>query len=71
MKKKAVRRVRRSSTTSEFRFDYSQAQPNRFAGRNRGKTVVVLLAPDVAKVFKDGEAVNRALRATIKAIGRG
>jgi hypothetical protein len=54
----------------EYRLDYSKAQPNRFAGRTGKKSVVVLLAPDVAKVFKDGEAVNQALRSVIAAYRR-
>jgi len=52
----------------EYRFDYSRAQPNRFARRAQQKSVVVLLAPDVAKVFKTGESVNDALRAILKAL---
>jgi hypothetical protein len=55
---------------SEYRFDYANARPNRFARRARAKTVVVLLAPDVAKVFKTGESVNEALRAIMKAVPR-
>jgi len=55
---------------SEYRFDYAQARPNRFARRARAKSVVVLLAPDVAKVFKTGESVNDALRAIMKAAPR-
>jgi hypothetical protein len=55
---------------SEYRFDYAKARPNRFARRARAKTVVVLLAPDVAKVFKTGESVNDALRAILKAVPR-
>ncbi len=55
---------------AEYRLDYSQARPNRFAGRLGEKAVVVLLAPDVAKVFKDGESVNNALRAVITAYPR-
>jgi len=54
----------------EYRFDYAKARPNRFARRARGKSVVVLLAPDVAKVFKTGESVNDALRAIMKAVPR-
>ena len=30
----------------EYRFDYAKAQSNRFAGRAKGKSVVVRLAPD-------------------------
>jgi hypothetical protein len=52
----------------EYRFDYAKAQSNRFAGRAKGKSVVVLLAPDVARVFKDGESVNAALRAVMSAM---
>lgn len=54
----------------EYRFDYAKAEPNRFAHRARAKSVVVLLAPDVAKVFKTGESVNEALRAILKAMPR-
>jgi len=55
---------------SEYRFDYANGRPNRFARRTRAKSVVVLLAPDVAKVFKTGESVNDALRAIMKAVPR-
>jgi len=55
---------------SEYRFDYAKARPNRFARSARAKSVVVLLAPDVAKVFKTGESVNDALRAIMKAVPR-
>jgi hypothetical protein len=34
----------------------------RYAGRYREGTNLVLLAPDVADVFPNGEAVNEALR---------
>jgi len=54
----------------EYRFDYAKARPNRFADRARGKTVIVLLAPDVARVFKNSETVNDALRAILKAVPR-
>lgn len=52
----------------EYRFDYSKARVNRFAGRERAEPVVVVLAPDVAKVFKDGESVNAVLRSIVKAL---
>jgi hypothetical protein len=54
----------------EYRFDYSKARPNRFARRARARSVVVVLAPDVAKVFKTGESFNDALRAVLKAVPR-
>lgn len=50
---------------SEYRFDYRQARPNRFAGRGQEERVVVVLDPDIAQVFKTPEAVNQVLRALI------
>lgn len=50
---------------SEYRFDYRQARPNRFAGRSKEDRVVVVLDPDIAQVFKTPESVNEVLRALI------
>lgn len=47
----------------EYRFNYSEAKPNRFAARIRKGSVAVLLDPDVAQLFKDAESVNAVLRA--------
>ena len=57
-----------SGLDPEYRFDYSKARSNRFAGRERAQPVVVILAPDVARVFKDGESVNAVLRSIVKAL---
>ena len=46
----------------EYRFDYSQARPNRFAARMGDETVTVVLDPDVARVFRGDASVNKALR---------
>ena len=51
----------------EYRFDYSQAKPNRFAVQMGADTIAVVLAPDVATVFQSSEAVNAALRAVVAA----
>ena len=59
-----------SNRGHEYRFDYTKARPNRFAGRGASKSVVVLLDPDVAKVFKDAESVNSALRAILAVVLR-
>lgn len=61
---------RAADLRDEYRFDYAKAKPNRFASRARNKSVVVLLEPDVAKVFRDGASVNDALRAIMKAVPR-
>ena len=47
----------------EYKFDYANAKPNRFAERTRPGAVAVLLDPDVAKFFKSAESVNAVLRA--------
>jgi hypothetical protein len=52
----------------EYRFDYSKAKPNRFAARMKDEPLIVMIEPDVAKVFKSSEQVNKALRALISAI---
>ena len=48
----------------EYDFDYLKARPNRFAARNKDRLIVVL-DPDVSKVFTTPESVNTVLRALI------
>ena len=50
----------------EYKFDYTQAKPNRFAIKE-GKLAqrVVVLDEDVAQVFKTPASVNKVLRALI------
>ena len=38
----------------EYRFEYGNAKPNRFAKRLRPESIAVLLDPDVAQVFETG-----------------
>lgn len=52
---------------SNYQFDYSKAKPNRFAGRESSKRVIVMLDQDVSEIFKSSESVNNALRAVISA----
>jgi hypothetical protein len=54
----------------EYRFDYKASRPNRFASRMKGKTVAIVLDPDVASMFKTSASVNRTLRSSIKARSR-
>ena len=53
---------------SEYRFDYKKAKPNRFAARMKDEPLIVMIEPDVAKVFTSAEQVNKALRALISAM---
>ena len=62
------RAKRSEDMQSEYNFDYSKAKPNRFAGRIAKDRTVVLLDPEVSKVFTDSESVNVALRALITAL---
>lgn len=64
---KATRRTR-GEMRSEYRFDYTQAKPNRFATRVDPSRLVVALDPDVSEVFTTPEAVNKVLRALIDAM---
>ncbi|MCX6068127.1 MAG: hypothetical protein NT121_20655 [Chloroflexi bacterium] len=59
--------------SAEYKFDYNKAKPNRFADRMQSaprfaEQIVVVLDPDVAKIFTSGEEVNQALRALISAM---
>ncbi len=53
---------------SEYHFDYRKAKPNRFAKRMKIEPLIVVVDPDIAKVFTTSEQVNNALRALISAI---
>jgi hypothetical protein len=53
---------------SEYRFDYKKAKPNRFAARMEDEPLIVMIEPDIAKVFTSAEQVNKALRALISAM---
>ena len=50
----------------EYNFDYSKAKINRFTIKQ--SKITVTLDADIDEVFKDSEAVNRALRAILLAL---
>ena len=49
----------------EYHFDYSKARPNRFAAPFPSGGRLVVLDPDIARVFTTAEEVNSVLRALI------
>jgi len=49
-------------------YDFSLGEVGKYAKQYAEGTNVVLLDPDVAKVFPDSEAVNQALRAIAQII---
>lgn len=44
-------------------YDFSKGKRGKYAKRYARGSNVVVLEPDVARLFPDGESVNRALRA--------
>ena len=49
--------------SAEYHFDYSQARPNRFARGIAEGSLIVILEPELAQVFKTSEQVKAILRA--------
>ncbi len=62
------RRAAPDDMRPEYSFDYRKARPNRFAARMNKDRLVVVLDPEVARVFTTSESVNKALRALIIAM---
>jgi hypothetical protein len=71
MKKERAPKTRKKvngEMRAEYKFDYRNARPNRFASMAKDEPLVVLVDPDVAEVFSTPESVNQALRALITAL---
>ena len=70
--KKASKPARNASDDlrPEYVFDYSKAKANPYAAQLKGRTVAVVLEPDVAAAFPNSKAVNRQLRAVVAAVPR-
>jgi hypothetical protein len=51
-----------------YDFDYSKAKPNRFALLFAEKNGLIKLDPEIQKVFRNSDEVNKALNAFIVAI---
>jgi hypothetical protein len=50
-------------------YDFSKGVRGKYAARYAAGTNVILLEPDVAKIFRDSQAVNEALRAVVTLLG--
>lgn len=55
---------------AEYRLDYDQSRPNRFARDVGVGATLVVLDPDVAEVFNTSESVNELLRSVIAVLPR-
>ncbi|HME73851.1 MAG TPA: hypothetical protein VKM54_28905 [Myxococcota bacterium] len=66
-----MKKTKRTAEAGEMRpeYDFSGAVRGKYAARIGRKATVVILEPDVAKVFPSSESVNSALRA-LTAIAR-
>jgi hypothetical protein len=53
---------KKEEMSPEYKFDYSQAKPNRFAEKYDQTQRTVVLDSDVAENFPSSESVNEALR---------
>ncbi len=56
-------RPRYDDMLPEYHFDYRQARPNRFATDIVEGSLIVVLEPDIAQVFKTPESIQAVLRA--------
>lgn len=52
-------------------YDFSGAVRGKYAERFAEGSNVIVLAPDVAEVFKDADAVNEALRVLAESVREG
>ena len=66
--KKAVKTKASDDLRPEY--DFSKGVRGKHASRYWEGTNIVALAPDVAKVFKNSDAVNSALRGLIEIAGK-
>ena len=59
-----MKKDREDKTVSEMRpeYDFSSGVRGKYASRFPEGSNVIVLDPDVAELFEDSEAVNRALR---------
>ena len=66
--KKANKKNNKPEMLDEY--DFSSGVRGKYAERYRKGSNVIVLDPDVAKVFSDRESVNEALRALAKIMHR-
>ena len=64
---KKARRERRSDMHREY--DFSKGIRGKYAKRYAKGSNIVVLSPDIAKVFRTSESVNEALRTLVR-VGR-
>ena len=63
--KKGARRKPVAETRMRDEYDFSHGVRGKYAARYAEGTNVVVLSPDVARLFPDSESVNEALRVLV------
>jgi hypothetical protein len=63
---RATKNGKRHADEMRSEYDFSGGLRGKYASRFARATNVVVLAPDVAEVFKTSKAVNAALRSQLK-----
>ena len=69
-RRKKVMKTGETNSNDKMRkeYDFSKGVRGKFGKRYKEGTNIVLLEPDVAKVFKTSSSVNKALRAMAEVI---
>lgn len=65
---KKLARERRPDMLPEY--DFSKGVRGKYAKRYAEGSNVVVLSPDVAKIFRTSESVNEALRTLVRVVGK-
>jgi hypothetical protein len=65
--KKTATKAKRLKDTMRPEYDFSTAVRGKYHRAYQESTNVVILEPDIAARFKNSRAVNKALRAVLKA----
>jgi hypothetical protein len=66
-----MKKVREKNSEVLQEYDFAKGVRGKYARRYARGTNVVVLEPDVAKLFPNAEAVNSSLRSLAKIIRRG
>lgn len=64
---KLMKKIKSDRACPNAEYDFSQGERGKYARRYAQGTNVVILDPDVAKVFPTSKAVNLSLRKVIRA----
>jgi hypothetical protein len=70
MKSSSKKRAKSTRAAAVPDIDFAGGVRGKYAARYAESTNIVVLAPDIAEVFPNSEAVNEALRTLVRLSGR-